>query len=447
MRDVAGGSSALFFRLLRDEGLRAVRDRAIDRWSERIRLRRLETLTERDGNLSLEFEPPPVLNLSPIPPSPKRGGAQIQMLDRLAEERKLRTVALAYPRDGSWWLEVWAESDSGIIALGAERKLADLIRRAARLVGSGIIHIESLSGLPLPLVPDLEDRGLPTLLSVHDFTLFCRKPHLIERATGTFCNYSRDMARCASCLSDIDPEQRHGQADYRRDGATAIERATAVIYPSHFLQRQYQTLFPVRRVPQSDAVIAPATSRPTPPTQRSNGRPHIAFVGGAHLHKGGAVIAPTMERILKHNPRAVGIIYGSGDGRLTRQLRRRKGIRVRGYYPQGQLPSLLVRDRIAVAVLPSIWPEAYGLVVDECLSVGVPVVAFDIGAVADRLRKWNVRDLVPLQMGADGLASSIIGCLSRDLRVSTEFISNLPEPKSTANEHLRLYRSMAFSIG
>ena len=442
MSDVLGGSPTLVLRLLRDEGPRAVRDRVIDRWEERNRLRSLETLTERDGRLSIDFESPPVLNVSPTPPSPKRGGAQIQMLDRLAEEKKLRTVALAYPRDGRWWMEVWTESGSGIIALGEEGNLIDVISRGARLAGSGIVHIESLNGLPLDLVPDLEERGLPIVLSVHDFTLFCRKPHLIERDTGRFCDYSRDMAQCASCLSDVDPEHRHSQADYRRDGAAALERATAVIYPSEFLRRQHEALFPGRREAQIEAVISPATSRPATPAERPDGRPHIAFVGGAHLHKGGALIAPTMEQILKHNPRAAGFVYGSGDDRLTRQLRRMKGIRVRGYYGQGRLPSLLLRDRIAVAVLPSIWPEAYALVVDECLSVGVPVVAFDHGAVGDRLADRQTGRLVPVRRGAAGLAAAVIELLSDQPRVPSEAMETLPTPGRAARRHDELYSTV-----
>ncbi len=445
MSEEPRGSPALILRLLRDEGSRAVRDRVIDRWEEWNRLRRLEALTERDGRLSIEFEPPPVLNVSPTPPSPKRGGAQIQMLDRLAEEKKLRTVAFAYPRARNWWMEVWSESGPGIIALGAEKKPADSIERAARLAGSRVVHIESLSGLPLTLVPDLEERGVPTVLSVHDFTLFCRKPHLIERTTGEFCDYSRDMARCAACLSDIDPEQRQSQTDYRRDGAAALERATAVIYPSDFLRHQHETLFPGRREAQSDAVIAPATSRPAHPAQRSPERPLIAFVGGAHLHKGGALIAPTMERILQHDPTAVGFVYGSGDGRLTRELRRAKGIRVRGYFRQGTLPSLLVRDRIAVAVLPSICPEAYALVVDECLSAGVPVIAFDLGAVGDRLRSWGAGLLVPLESGPSGLATGVAGALESMVAVPDSTRRLIPTPASAAREHFVFYKSLGFT--
>ena len=445
MSEEAAGSLALVFRLLRDEGPRAVRDRVIDRWQETRRLRRLETLIEEDGRLNHEFQPPPVLNVSPTPPSPKRGGAQIQMLDRLDEERKLRTVALAYPKGGRWWMEVRAESGSGIIPLGGEMKPAESIQRGARLAGAGIVHIENLSGLPLALVQDLDDLGLPTVLSVHDFTLFCRNPHLIERATREFCNYSRDMDRCEACLSEADPPTPRSQIDYRRDGATAFGRAVAIIYPSDFLRRQHEALFPGIRQGRHDTVIAPATSRPATLTKQQDGRANIAFVGGAHVHKGGALIAPTMERTLKHDPGAVGFVYGSGDGRLTRQLRRTKGVRVRGYYGQGRLPSLLFSDRIGVAVLASIWPEAYGLVIDECLSVGVPVVAFDHGAAADRLRSWETGSLVPLNGGPGGLATSVIGALKSIVVVPDSTRRLLPTCASTAREHLDFYRDLGFT--
>jgi glycosyltransferase involved in cell wall biosynthesis len=41
------------------------------------------------------------------------------------------------------------------------------------------------------------------------------------------------------------------------------------------------------------------------------------------------------------------------------------------------MPSFQNRNK-AVAVFPSIWPDPYGMVVDECLAVGIPVIAFDL---------------------------------------------------------------------
>jgi glycosyltransferase involved in cell wall biosynthesis len=100
-------------------------------------------------------------------------------------------------------------------------------------------------------------------------------------------------------------------------------------------------------------------------------------------------------------------VYGSGDSALLKQLRGTKGLTARGYYQLGTLASLLARDRIAVAVFPSIWPDPYGMVVPECLAVGIPVIAFDLGAVADRLNFWEVGRVVRRQHGAPGLATAM----------------------------------------
>lgn len=443
MTEESNGSLELAVRILVDEGPRALWSRAQDRIEENIRLRRLPRLREDQGRLSIDFESPPVLNVSPLPPSPKRGGAQIQMLDRLAEEKKLRTVALAYPKDGSWWLEISGTSVAGIFAIGGEGTVADLVERAANLIGTSVVHVESLAGLPLNLVEDLEDRNLATVLSIHDFTLFCRRPHLLEKATTDFCEYCQDPVRCGACLQDADPGPFVTQADYRRAGAEAYKKATLAIYPSTFLQRQHQELFRHQRGSGRQAVIAPASLRPAFSVMPSTGQPRIAFVGGVFSHKGGALIAPTMTLVRERISNAVGFVYGNGDRTLFRHLRRTKGIRIRGYHRQGKLPEMLKRDGIAVAVLPSICPEAYALVVDECLSTSVPVIAFDIGAVGHRLVDWGVGRPVPMDLGTGGLADAIVEHLSSDFGVPGDVIAGLPEPARAARRYIELYDSLA----
>jgi glycosyltransferase involved in cell wall biosynthesis len=150
-----------------------------------------------------------------------------------------------------------------------------------------------------------------------------------------------------------------------------------------------------------------------------------------------------MERVRNSIPDATGLVYGNGERVHLRRLRNSPGIRIRGYYRPGMLSSMLIRDRISIAVLPSVWPEAYALVVDECLSVGVPVIAFDHGAVPDRLKAWNVGGLVPLRKGASGLAESIFSCLARDGGISDAVFKQLPSPESAARQHVDLYRSLS----
>jgi len=436
-------SLALALSVLRSEGLRATVNRVLDRAEETRRVRALRQLTHGDVCAVTQLDPPPVLNLSPIPLSPRRGGSQIQMLDRLEREKTLRPVAVAYPKNGALAVEVWTKEVLGIFSLDMTSGVGPAVAEAARLLATTTVHIENLHGFPFELIDSLEDQGFRTVLSIHDFTLFCRQPHLIESTTSRFCEYSRDLDRCRACLGDSDERPLTSQTEYRESAAQALGRASAVVYPSRFLRRTHRELFPEPNRSAIEEVISPATSGPEQPINKEANPAIIGFVGGFSTHKGGALIRPIMDRITAEVPRIRAFVYGNGEDRFAREIRSSGRVRVRGYYRQGALPSLLTRDRVGVAVLPSIWPEAYALVVDECVASGVPVVAFDLGAVGERLTSWGAGRLAPLEGGSDGLARAILDCISDPPDVPRTVIDQLPHPEDAARQHLALYQRLS----
>ncbi len=351
-------------------------------------------------------------------------------------------MALAYPRDGAWWLEVWTAQTSGIFPLGESTNLVDAIQKAAGLVRTTIVHIEDLSGLPMHLVRSLADRGLEVALSVHDFRLFCAHPHLIEQSTKRFCGYSTDMDRCARCLKDVTMDVQRNQVDYRRVGADAVRHARLLVYPSAFMQRKFKELYPLRSAGQHEVVVAPSFSRASEGSVPPSDRPNIAFVGHIHHHAGMALVPQTMELVLKRNPKATAFVYGTGDSELMDWIGRTKRTKIQGYYRAGTLPSLLTRDKISVAVVPAIWPTSYGPVVDECLAAGVPTIAFDLGAVADRLNFWEVGRVVSYKHGHAGLATAIFESLARELKVPKGVAKTIPTPARSAKRHKELYKNL-----
>jgi len=434
------GSSEGTLSILREEGLRSLMNRSADRSEDGRRRRKLQELKTSGGRIVGSTGLTPALNVSAAAPFTRIDDAHLQMIDRLDFERTKRTVALAYPRDGSWWLEVWSGDLAGYLPLGRRTNLVDILADAASLIRTNVVHIEDCNGLPLSLIQGLGEKGLQTAVSIHDFIFFCRRPHLIEMPAGRFCRYSNDMNRCRACLQEIDPEGRHPQEDHRRLAAEAIYHANLVIYPSTFMQRRHQAFYPDRQPTQREVVIAPAISRePAPPAKNQN-RHNVAFVGGATIQAGAFLIAPVMDQILKELPKTAGFVYGSGDSDMLQQVRQVNRVTVRGYYRKGGLPPLLSRDRIGVALLPAICPDAYNLVVDDCLSAGVPVVALNLGAVADRLNYWEVGRSVPLSEGVEGLAHAVTAVLDSEATVPSSIIKALPLIDRAAKRHIDHYR-------
>jgi glycosyltransferase involved in cell wall biosynthesis len=420
-------------RVLRAEGPAAVRDRAWDRLAEAARRRSYAPMPP-DWRPE---EPIPVLLVTSAPPAPWLGGVPSQLRTRLEAEARARSIALLYPLDSVWRLEVRSGAERWFLKLpGAvpsppcptaleDAACEAAVRRAAERIGARAVHAEGLAGLPPASLLRLTREGLTLLLSLHDFAALSPNPH--EWPLGV-----------------------HGER--RALAAELLAAAAAMVFPSDFLRRFHAERLPglapewapewapdpavgrwhVLEPPIASTVALP---RPSPGPLR-----HIAFVGSVQPHKGSLVFAQAVRRMAGTGLRWSA--YGGGDAETLRELRR-LGVRVRGYYRSGSLPALLQRDGVDLALLLSTWPESHNLVLSECVVAGVPVVAFALGAIAERVPRMGAGRLVPPEQGAEGIAAALEE-MRRDGPpvVPEEAARLLADPVSAAAGHLALYREL-----
>lgn len=377
--------------LLRGEGPRSVLLRTAERlqeaWSLRQMLRR---------GAGLPIPQPALLNELAMRPPLRRGGVPVQWLSRLAEERRLREVASFH---------------DGVLVMGsvmgsrAWRVTRERLHPRLRILEGGFPDV--------PVV-DTMDRERAFVLVVHDLSLISAQPHELAIDARRLVAAQRLMARAAM-----------------------------VIFPSEFLESIYRAVIP----PFHSRIIEPGISIAEPSMveaavgERAHDRRRIAFVGGATPHKGGALIADVVNAA--KSP-AEWHLFGGGDGALLRAIRKRtrtRNVRVHGYYRAGSLPKLLARHHIGLAVLPSVVPESFSLVLSECWSAGVPVVAFDHGAVGARIRLHGGGLLTPLAEGAAGLAARIEEFVAGG---ALQVPRHIPTAAEAAAAHVALYRELGF---
>ena len=398
-------------RVLRAEGLLGARDRVLDRLADARRDRLYGPLPEA----SVASFPSPVLNILATLPSPRLGGVPTQLLARLRFEEKERSVALLYPRGRGYRLEVTRGDRRGRLDLSGsgldptaltDAEFEAAVVHAAEKVGARVLHPEGVAGLPLESLLRLRAQGLKLVLSLHDFALFCLRPHLLERPMDRFCDYCREPDRCRRCLA-VDWRLPDGfQARRRAVAAELLASAEAIVYPSDFLRDRHAELFPGLD-PSRQHVIAPAIDLPTlPPPPPPRPIRHIAYVGAVHAHKG-ALVFEEVVKDLASTPGLRFTVFGGGDPVLLARLRRLPRVEVRGYYRAGSLPGLLRQEGVDLALLLSIWPESYGITLDECRAAGVPVVAFDHGAMGERVRREGGGSLVGVEDGALGVVQTV----------------------------------------
>ncbi len=392
----------LLLELLRAEGWRGVAARLADRAAAARRARAFRPLP--DG-ARLPFEAP-VLNVLPTRPLAELGGVQVQLLERLESERQRRPVALLHPTSAGFRLEVQdGQTRLARELAGSPDSAADwlrVLREARAATGARLVHVENLAGLPGALLSHLAEEPGRLVLSLHDLAAACLRVRL-GGAPDPACALARGGSPCDECPRGPATSVGALAPESRAAAARLIARAEALVLPSDFLRRRLAQVFPALDAARVE-LLPPARALPRLPARAAGPLRHAAFVGAAHPHKGAAVLAEVVGSAPVPGLRFSAL--GGGAPAWQVELRRR-GVAVRGYYRDGSLPRRLRALDIDLVLLLSVWPESWGLTLDESWAAGLPVLLFDGGAPADRVRALGGGRVVALAEGAAGIARAL----------------------------------------
>jgi glycosyltransferase involved in cell wall biosynthesis len=378
-----------------------------------------------------------ILNVSAGGAAARLGGVQAQLRARLHHERRLRTVALLRP--GTLELSAPFLHARGIVRF---RPAVDLvapdferaIMRAMALTGARTIHLEGTDGVPLGSLLRLVESGIGAVLSIHDFSLFCARPHLLELPAQHFCFYSQDLSRCRRCLAETWAMPDDAQAERRALGRRLLTSAAGLLFPSRFLLEEHRRLFSLPDL--AGEVVEPGVAAEKREVPIESERPSLAYAGSVKRHKGAHLMPELIDRTGRE---ARWHIFGGGDAGLLRAMRA-PNVTVYGYYRQRRLPALLEHHRVGLVVLPSIVPETFGLVLSEAWMAGAAVAAFDLGAPGERIRLHGGGWLAPLERGAAGLAEIVEEW--RSGRAAATVPRSAPSAADAAAAHVALYRKL-----
>lgn len=137
--------------------------------------------------------------------------------------------------------------------------------------------------------------------------------------------------------------------------------------------------------------------------KREKNKPRIAFLGGLNETKGSA----TAYQMIKQagNSYEWYIIGGLGDPNL---MALEKGnVHKSGWYKRENVRAILQQNRIDLVCILPICPETFCYTLSEAQLAGVPVLATDIGALGERLRKDGTGWLVAPETDAAGMLAKI----------------------------------------
>jgi glycosyltransferase involved in cell wall biosynthesis len=222
--------------------------------------------------------------------------------------------------------------------------------------------------------------GVPVVQTLHNYRLLC--PNAL---------FFRDGRVCEDCMGKVIPWPGVVHKCYR--GSRAASGLVTAMLTTHRVLRTWTemvdayvalTEFARRKfveggLPAEKMVVKPNFVYPDPGPGEGRGG-YALFVGRLSPEKGVGTLLAAWERLDRPVPLKV-----VGDGPLREQVveapDRHPCVEYLGYRPAEEVHGLM--KEASMLVFPSEWYETFGRVAAEAFATATPVIAADIGAIAE----------------------------------------------------------------
>jgi len=130
---------------------------------------------------------------------------------------------------------------------------------------------------------------------------------------------------------------------------------------------------------------------------------NIGLLGILCMHKGIEIVKDLLKKINNNNLNIKIILIGSCDETI-----KDNNFIETGAYTYDELPMLSLKYDIDMFLIPSIWPETFSYTAEEAMKMGFDVASFDLGAPAERIKKYP-KGHIAKNMNSDSVLEIIKG--------------------------------------
>jgi GT2 family glycosyltransferase len=244
---------------------------------------------------------------------------------------------------------------------------------------------------------------------VHDYFSVCPN-YVLLNAENTYCGVPDDLGKCLTCMQNSEGEfQKYSEnrdvESWRKSWLSLLQMADRIVCFSNASKNIFMKAYPEIK---NDKVLVIPHKVDKILFQKSDHKIKIkknliiGVLGGINKVKGSEIIKEMAEIIKKDNlPVEIVVI-----GELVEKKYNNK-IKVHGKYKHQDLGKIISKYSIDIFFIPSIWPETFSYTTEEIMQLDYPLAVFDIGAPAERVKRYT-KGLVLTKINAKIALNEII---------------------------------------
>ena len=261
-------------------------------------------------------------------------------------------------------------------------KVAGIVSDLLDMLQPDLVHAHCLQDIGAGVLSRIKQRGVPVVLSVHDFWWICERQFMI-RPDQRYCGQDPvKIEDCRGCVADL-PRAKTRQSALLAEAA----QVDVITFPSQFAHdlsvRSGMTA--ARMVVWENGVSLPLPGffEAQAGRRAQDKRLVFGYLGGPSQIKGWPLLKPAFQG-LNRDDFAGYLVEGSLDGTWWNglNLSRLKGDwRIHPRFHQDQMDAFYAR--IDVLLFLSQWKETFGLAIREAAARGIRVLQTDSGGTTE----------------------------------------------------------------
>ena len=271
----------------------------------------------------------------------------------------------------------------------------DSVAEAVDALKIDVIHVHHIKNMFLDVFNVAKTKEIPLIYSVHDFYSICPSINLM-REDNSSCHLkgNRECKVCSQKKFGIDFSYIEL---WQKEFGSALESASKIVAPADSTKKILQSEYPSLNID----VIEHGYNINVEPNKKdiNNEILNIAFVGSITKIKGLNLFVNLIP-LVKGSKIRVHLFGTSHKISITSD-----GINYinHGRYEREDLPKLLIDNNIDIVCLPSICAETFSYTLSESFMCNIPVIALNIGAIAERIRRYDAGWVLPINTDAKQL--------------------------------------------
>ncbi|MFZ2725017.1 MAG: glycosyltransferase [Methylococcaceae bacterium] len=257
------------------------------------------------------------------------------------------------------------------------------------------IHTHSLvdffADAPMYLVELVKALSLHCEVNLHDYEMICPRVNLADE-NGRYCGEPNEST-CNRCLVERDSDFHvHNIRSWRTTHKKMLTVADKIYVPNQDVVNRLKHYFPKINFEVSPhEQIDINTIKLQKPQLQPQEKLRIVIIGAIGKLKGFDVILACSKNAQLNQLPLEFIILGYS---MNESLTAMAGVKVTGKYQEHEALNKLIQLKPHIVWLPSLWPETYSYTLSLALQANLHVAAFDIGAIAQRLKQAGMSEFL-----------------------------------------------------